>query len=71
VIVVGDHNPRSPTEVRVLDAKGRVVAESKSTNDTVAVIWYPPVTDLYHIEIRNLGEIYNEFAVYYQGAEKK
>jgi len=71
VIVVGDHKPRSPTEVRVFDARGRLVAESKSPNDTAAVLWYPPVSAPYRVVIHNVGEIYNEMTVYFQGAEKR
>ena len=69
VIAVGDHNPRSPTDIRVLDAKGRLVTESKSPNDSVAAIWYPPVTASYRIEVENHGDEYNIITVYFQGAE--
>jgi hypothetical protein len=71
VIVVGDHQPRSPTEVRVYDARKRLVSESKSNTDTVAVIWYPAETAEYRIEILNRGGEYNDMTLYYQGVDRR
>jgi hypothetical protein len=71
VIVVGDHKPPSPMEVRVFDAKKRLVAETRADTDTAAVIWYPPVTGNYRIEVRNHGDEYNAMMIYYQGTVKR
>jgi hypothetical protein len=71
VIMVGDHKPPSPMEVRVFDAKNKLVAVAKASIDTAAVIWYPPVTASYRVEVLNLGDEYNDMAIYFQGAVKR
>jgi hypothetical protein len=71
VIVVGDHRPPSPMEIRVFDSKKRLVAETKADTDTACVIWYPPTTAAYRVEIHNLGEEYNALLIYYQGVVKR
>jgi hypothetical protein len=71
VVAVGDHRPPSPAEIRVFDAKNVLVAEAHADTDTAAVIWYPPVTAEYRVEIRNLGGEYNDMMIYFQGAVKR
>ena len=52
VIVVGDHQPVVPLELKVEDAKGNLIGEDKGgREDLRAVIWYPPRDGEYTISI--------------------
>jgi hypothetical protein len=50
VIVVGDHDPVMKLVVKVYDSQKKLVRED-SGGDVLAVIWYPPHTEEYTIEI--------------------
>ncbi len=64
VMVFGDHDPVVNLHLLVYDANGILVAEDKANNnlvgDYVGVVWYPPRTGEYKIELRNPGPKTNE-----------
>ncbi|MCS7044776.1 MAG: hypothetical protein NZO58_00315 [Gemmataceae bacterium] len=55
VVVRGDHNPVVPLEVRVYSEDGRLVASDRREYDLLAVMWTPPRTAEYRIEVHNLA----------------
>jgi hypothetical protein len=66
VIVIGDHKPVVDVEIKVYDAKGKVVAEDRGQDparDFVAAIWYPPRQETYRIEVRSYGKDYNDCSI--------
>ncbi len=66
VIVIGDHKPVVDVEVKVYDAKGRLVAEDRGQDpakDFVAVMWYPPRQETYSIEVRSYGDVENDCSI--------
>src|SRR5262245_65892684 len=53
VIARGDHRPPAKMAIAVYDDSGKKVAEDPGAVDYVAVIWYPPRTGSYRIEIKS------------------
>jgi hypothetical protein len=50
VIVKGDHDPVMDLVVKVFDRQGKLIAQDNG-GDVLAVIWYPPRSEDYFIEI--------------------
>jgi hypothetical protein len=51
VIVIGDHKPVVPLQLKVEDGSGNLIGEDKNGGDFCAVIWYPPRDGEYKIGI--------------------
>ena len=61
ILVVGDGD--TDLDVRVYDRFGELVAADLDELDTCLVEWFPVRGGTYRIEVRNLGGVYNEYAI--------
>ena len=60
-MVVGDGD--TDLDVRVYDRFGQFVASDLDGTDTCLVEWRPVRGGFYRIEVRNLSDVYNEYAI--------
>jgi hypothetical protein len=69
VIVKGDHDPRVDITIAVFEVKGGSgakeqslvpVAKDTAGGDLCSVIWYPPRTARYAVEISSSGGVWNK-----------
>ena len=66
VIVIGDHDPIVDLEIMVYDSHKNLVASDRGKDvaqDFVAVMWYPPREERYHIVINSYGKDFNKCSV--------
>ncbi len=66
VVVIGDHDPVVPIEIKVYDDKDHLVAEDRgqgTAKDFAAVMWYPPRQATYRIEVCSFGKDYNKCSI--------
>jgi YD repeat-containing protein len=55
VLLIGDHEASAQLAITVYDAAGHLVAQDDPQWDFCAVLWYPPRTAAYTIELVNHG----------------
>ena len=69
VLVEGDGD--TDLDLYVLDESGSSVCADDGPTDVMICSWIPATTRVFRIEVRNLGDVYNDYSLQTNGREPR